>query len=127
MPTIDPVKNLEYVKKSQMKKKETLGADAYNKINADIEQKHRDKLKAKIGQDEYKRQQAEYMKQYRANKKSVKLEVEKKQKSMNTLTDAIRARKAKKELLSLAIENAIKTANKLSGIDKTSYLSQLGQ
>jgi hypothetical protein len=27
-----------------MKKKETLGADAYNKINADIEQKHRDKL-----------------------------------------------------------------------------------
>ena len=112
MPTTDPVKNLEYVKKSQMKKKETLGADAYNKINADIEQKHRDKLKAKIGQDEYKRQQAEYMKQYRANKKSLKLEVEKKQKSMNTLTDALRARKAKKELLSLAIENANKTANK---------------
>ena len=46
---------------------------------------------------------------------------------MNTLTDALRARKAKKELLSLAIENAIKTANTLSGIDKTSYLSQLGQ
>ena len=33
MPTIDPEKNPEYVKKSQMKKKETLGADAYNKIN----------------------------------------------------------------------------------------------
>ena len=126
MPTIDPVKNLEYVKKSQMKKKETLGADAYNKINADIEQKHRDKLKAKIGQDEYKRQQAEYMKQYRANKKSVKLEVEKKQKSMNTLTDTIRARKAKKELLALAIESANKTANKLTGLDRSSQLSQLG-
>jgi hypothetical protein len=36
------------------------------------------------------------MKQYRANKKSLKLEVEKKQKSMNTLTDAIRARKARR-------------------------------
>jgi hypothetical protein len=31
MPTIDPIKNLEYVKKSQIKKKETLGADAYNR------------------------------------------------------------------------------------------------
>ena len=70
MPTTDPIKNLEYVKKSQMKKKETLGADAYNKINADIEQKHRDKLKASIGIDEYKKQQAEYMKQYRATKKT---------------------------------------------------------
>ncbi len=68
MPTIDPVKNLEYLKKLQMMKKETLGADAYNKINADIEKKHRDKLKAKIGQDEYSKQQAEYMKQYGANK-----------------------------------------------------------
>ena len=76
MPTTDPIKNLEYVKKSQMKKKETLGADVYNKINADIEQKHRDKLKATIGIDEYKKQQAEYMKQYRATKKALKLDVE---------------------------------------------------
>jgi hypothetical protein len=43
MPTTDPIKNLEYVKKSQTKKKETLGAEAYNKINADAEQRHRDK------------------------------------------------------------------------------------
>jgi hypothetical protein len=49
-----------------------------------------------------------------------------KQKSVNTLIDAIRARKGKKWLLSLAIENANKTANKLSGIDKTSHLSQIG-
>jgi hypothetical protein len=48
MPTIDPVKNLECVKKSQIKKREALGADAYNKINADIEPKHSDNLKAKL-------------------------------------------------------------------------------
>ena len=48
MPTIDSVKNLEYVKKLQSQKKERLGAEAYNKIMADVEQKHRDKLKAKI-------------------------------------------------------------------------------
>ena len=116
MPTTDPIKNLEYVKKSQMKKKETLGAEAYNKINADIEQKHRDKLKASIGIDEYKKQQAEYMKQYRATKKALKLDVEKKQNAVNTLTDAIRARSARKELQTLAIEQANKTADKLSEI-----------
>ena len=119
MPTTDPIKNLEYVKKSQMKKKETLGADAYNKINADIEQKHRDKLKATIGIDEYKKQQAEYMKQYRATKKALKLDVEKKQKSVNTLTDAIKARRARNELQTLAIEQANKTADKLTEIGKT--------
>ena len=119
MPTTDPIKNLEYVKKSQMKKKETLGADAYNKINADIEQKHRDKLKASIGIDEYKKQQAEYMKQYRATKKTLKLDVEKKQNAVNTLTDAIRARSARKELQTLAIEQANKTADKLVEIGNT--------
>ena len=69
MPTTDPIKNLEYVKKSQAKKKEVLGDIEYNKINADIEQKHRDKLKATVGIDEYKEQQADYMKKYRATKK----------------------------------------------------------
>ena len=54
MPTLDPVKNLEYVKKSQAKKKEELGAEAYNRINADVEQKHRNKLKATMGEAEYK-------------------------------------------------------------------------
>ena len=110
MPTTDPIKNLEYVKKSQMKKKEILGADAYNKINADIEQKHRDKLKATIGIDEYKKQQAEYMKQYRASKKQIKTQIEQKQKSINTLTDAIKARKARQELLSRAVAKANETA-----------------
>jgi hypothetical protein len=124
MPTTDPAKNVEYVKRAQAKKKETVGKYAYNRINADAEQRHRDKIKAKIGEDEYKRQQAEYMKAYRAKQRQLKKDVGKNQKSVNTLTDAIRARKARKELLSLAIESANKTANKFSEIDKTSYLSQ---
>ncbi len=37
-----------------MKKKETLGAGEYNKINADADQKHRNKLKATMGEAEYK-------------------------------------------------------------------------
>jgi hypothetical protein len=39
------------------------------------------------------------MKQYTANKKIMKIRCREKQKSMNTLTDAIGARKARKELL----------------------------
>ena len=111
MPTTDPIKNLEYVKKAQAKKKEALGIVEYNKINANAEQRHRDKLKSKIGEEEYKKQQAEYMKAYRAKQRQLKKEVETKQKSINTLTDAVRARKARKELSSLAIEKANKTAN----------------
>ncbi len=42
----------------------------------------------------------------------------------NTLTGAIRAKKARKELLSLAIESANRTAIKLSETDKTSKLLQ---
>ena len=47
------------------------------------------------------------------------------QKIVDTLTDAIRARKSRKELLSLAIESVNKEASKLSEIDKTSHLSHL--
>ena len=68
MPTRDPSKNVEYVKKSLLKKKEALGAVEYNKINAETEQRHRDKLKSQMGLEEYKKQQAEYMKEYRAKK-----------------------------------------------------------
>ncbi len=72
MQTTDKGKNLEYVKKSQAKKKEALGIVGYNKINADAEQRHRDKLKSTMGYDEYKKQQAEYMKQYRKKQKELK-------------------------------------------------------
>ena len=108
MPTRDPEKNLEYVKKSQARKKNVLGLTEYNKINADTEQKHRDKLKATMGIDEYKRQQAEYMKVYRAKQRELKKNIEEKQKSLNTLTDAIRARKARAEANKLRDEKNVK-------------------
>ena len=108
MVTKDPKKNLEYVKKSQARKKDVLGLTEYNKINADTEQKHRDKLKATMGIDEYKRQQAEYMKVYRAKQRELKRGIERKQKSLNILTDAIRARKARAEANKLRDEKNVK-------------------
>ena len=108
MVTKDPQKNLEYVKKSQARKKNVVGLTEYNRINADTEQKHRDKLKATMGIDEYKKQQAEYMKKYRAKKNELKRDIQGKQKSLNTLTDAIRARKARAEMNKLQDEKKVK-------------------
>jgi len=108
MVTKDPQKNLEYVKKSQARKKNVVGLTEYNSINADTEQKHRDKLKATMGVDEYKKQQAEYMKKYRAKKNELKRDIQGKQKSLNTLTDAIRARKARAEMNKLQDEKKVK-------------------
>ncbi len=120
MPTTDPAKNLEYVKKAQAKKKEALGIVEYNKINAKTEQKHRDKLKADIGEQEYKKQQAEYMRKYRANQKQLK---DKKQNAMNIISNALKARKARQEVLSLAITKANETANKL--LDQQSNINDI--
>jgi len=108
MPTKDPQKNLEYVKKSQARKKEALGLTEYNRITAETEQKHRDKVKATMGIDEYKKQQAEYMKEYRAKQRELKRGIDKKQKASNTLTDAIRARKARAEMNKLRDEKKVK-------------------
>ena len=114
MPTRDPSKNVEYVKKSLLKKKEALGIKEYNRINADTEQRHRDKLKTSLGVEEYKKQQAEYMKEYRAKKKVLKKDVEKK--AINTIADAVKARIARRQMEAAAIEKATKTANKLTEI-----------
>ncbi len=72
MPTLHPVKNLEYVKESQTKKREILGVDAYNTISADVEQKHRDKLKATIGINEYKATRGIF-ERIQSNKKGIKI------------------------------------------------------
>ncbi len=45
MPIKDQRKIVEYVKKSQAKKKEVLGLIEHNRTNANTEQKHREILK----------------------------------------------------------------------------------
>ena len=94
MPTKDPVKNREYVKKSKEKKKEQIGAEEYNKYFVAIENKHRTNKKEKMGVEEYKKEQAEYMRQYRLKKKGG----EKKASAYNTIGSYIIARKAREEL-----------------------------
>ena len=58
------------------------------------------------------------MKQYRAKKKASKTVSDDKTNAMNTLTNAIKARKARNELLNKAIVKANETADKLSKIYK---------
>ena len=109
MPVNNKEKNREYVAKHRAKKQAS-DKEAYNKVNAGYIESHRKVLKEKIGEDAYKKQQAEYMKQYRASKKQIKTQIEQKQKSINTLTDAIKAKKARQELLSRAVAKANETA-----------------
>ena len=106
MPTTDPVKNLQYVRKSQQKKKAEIGVEAFNTIHSNAQSKYRDNLKQAAGLDEYKKQQAEYMKQYRAKQRQIQQEAIKKEKAIMTLTDAIRFRKAKQEMAMLKEKKA---------------------
>ena len=73
MPTTDPEKNREYVRRSNEKKKAQWGNEEYKKYFATNEQKYRvNKIKV-IGDDEYKKQQVKFLRRCRKNKKSVNL------------------------------------------------------
>ena len=100
MPTRNPEKNLEYVKRSQQKTEQAIGVEAFNAIHSETQAKYRDNLKAQ-GLEDYKKQQANYMKEYRAKQKQLKEVAIKKAKAIDVLTNLIRFRKAKKEMASL--------------------------
>ena len=106
MPTKDPVKNLEYVKKSQQKRKEAIGIETFREIHSGVQSKYRDNLKQASGLEQYKKQQAEYMKEYRAKQRQLKEAVLKKEKAISVLTNAIRFRKAKQEMALLKKKKA---------------------
>ena len=115
MPTKDPVKNRQYVKKSQERRKAEVGVAQFNKEHTQAQMKHKEKLKA-TDIDKFRKEQAEYMKEYMKQRrlKAKQAEPGKIQtKAINSLTDAIRARKARQELLNRAIEKANRTANDL--------------
>ena len=72
MPTTNPEKNREYVKKSNEKQKSLVGEEEYKRYFAENERTYRTNKKETIGVEEYRKQQAEYMKEYRAKKKQEK-------------------------------------------------------
>ena len=68
MPTIDPVKNLIFVKESQARRKDKIGVEEFNRIHSNDQSNYRDKQRQK-GEEEYKKKNADYMKAYRLAKK----------------------------------------------------------
>ena len=90
MPTTNPEKNREYVKKSNEKKKSQLGDEEYKKYFAENERTYRVNKKEAIGVEEYRKQQAEYMKEYRAKKKQEKG-------ATSMIGDYIKASKARRD------------------------------
>jgi hypothetical protein len=71
MPTKDPEKNREYVKKSQERRKASVGIEQYNKEHTASQTKYREKVKSQ-DIDKYHKEQAEYMKEYRKKQKELK-------------------------------------------------------
>ena len=136
MTVQDPEKNKAYVAKHRaMKKANEETKKQYNELNASYVQKYRQVEKQTLGEEEYKKKQADYMKQYRAQKKAEKKQVEQKQTEQNQaiikiqnairnknaikevtglyvkknakiIYDALKARKARKEVLSLKMDKA---------------------
>lgn len=136
MTVQDREKNKVYVAKHRaMKKANEETKKQYNELNASYVQKYRQAEKETLGEEEYKKKQAEYMKQYRAQKKSQQKQVEQKQaeqnqaiikiqnairnkraiekvsglyveKKANIIKDALKARKARKKVLSLKMDKA---------------------
>ena len=107
MPTKDPVKNREYVKKSQEKRKASVGVEQFNKDHTAAQMKHKEKVKSQ-DIEKFKKEQAEYMKEYMKQRRLKEKQEKNKANAVNTITDAIRARKARKEMLNLSIEKANK-------------------
>ena len=69
MPTIDPIKNLIFVKESQARRKDKIGVEEFNRIHSNDQSNYRDKQRQKKGEEEYKKKNADYMKTYRLAKK----------------------------------------------------------
>ena len=117
MGTKDPVKNREYVKKSQEKRKASVGVEQFNKDHTAAQMKHKEKVKSQ-DINKFRKEQADYMKEYMKQRRLREKQEKKKGIAMTTLADAIRARKARKELQARAIERATATAEKLGNIAK---------
>jgi hypothetical protein len=115
MPTKDPVKNCQYVKKSQEKRKASVGKEQFNKEHTAAQMKHKEKVKSQ-DIEKFRKEQADYMRDYMKQRRLREKQEKKKGNAMTTLADAIRARKARKELQARAIERATATAEKLGNI-----------
>lgn len=129
MPTTDPIKNLQYVKKSQALKKERIGIDAFKEIHASEQQKHRDNLRKKQGEEAYKKQQAEYMKAYRQAKKAQQQpkmqQLDIKTPAANILQNALKNKLARNEMLKLRQDKANSLISQINKQRTTHDLNEL--
>ena len=64
MPTTNPEKNREYVKKSQEKRKASVGVEQFNKDHTAAQMKYKDKVKSQ-DINKFRKEQADYMKEYK--------------------------------------------------------------
>jgi hypothetical protein len=120
MPTNDPIKNREFVKKSQAKKKALIGADEFNRIHNEKQAIYRQNLINQKGIEQVRREKAEYMKAYRLKKKQEKKqkndEEENKNKNIIKIQSAIRNRIAVNDVARRYVDKRINLVNKSASL-----------
>ena len=77
MGTKDPVKNREYMKKSQEKRKASVGVEQFNKDHTAAQMKHKEKVKSQ-DINKFRKEQADYMKEYMKQRRLKEKEEKKK-------------------------------------------------
>ena len=130
MVTNDPVKNREFVKKSQQKKKEQIGVGEFNRIHNEKQATYRQNLINQKGIEEVRREKAEYMRQYRLKQKQDK----QKNEAIIKIQNALKGHKARKEVINRfnekytpKLHNPIDFLNKNASTIQNNYRMKLAR
>ena len=130
MPTNDPIKNREFVKKSQAKKKASIGAEEFNRIHNEKQAIYRQNLINQKGIEQVRREKAEYMKAYRLKKKQEKQkndEEENKNKNIIKIQSAIRNRIAVNDVARRYVDKRINLVNKSASLIQNNFKIKLAK
>ena len=112
MPTIDPIKNLIFVKESQARRKDKIGVEEFNRIHSNDQSNYRDNQRQKKGEEEYKKKNADYMKAYRLAKKPQQQDI--KTPAANILQNAFRNKLARKTIIKVKQDKANELISQLN-------------
>ena len=125
MPTTNPIKNAEYVKKSKDLKKREIGINDFNRIHAEEQSKHRNKLRQELGEEEYKRIQAEKMRAYRQSKKQSKTVIQPNTSAINILQNAFKNKLARNALIKAKQDKANELVSQINKQKQLANMSEL--
>ena len=127
MPTNDPIKNREFVKKSQAKKKASIGVEEFNRIHNEKQAIYRQNLINQKGIEQVRLEKAVYMKAYRLKKKQEKEEEKKRNESIIKIQNAIRNKNAIKNFTQRYVDKNTSIVQSKATIIQNAYRMKLAR